>query len=135
MACSAKKEGSMSRMIRLNELIRREISNTILMREVTDPRLQGVTITKVDTSKDLSVAHVGFSVLDTDPAMIAHAADGLKSASGRIRHLVGGRLDLRRMPELRFEYDNSIVSGMKMTQLLDEISSEHLEEGEEQDGE
>ena len=111
----------MNRMDKVNQLFKREISNMILMGEVSDPRLSFVSITFVDVSKDLSVAHVGFSVLDDNPQNIKNAQAGLNSASGRIRHLVAERVDIRHIPEIRFVYDNSIAYGMKMDRRLDEI--------------
>ncbi len=111
----------MNRMDKVNQLFKREISNMILMGEVRDPRLSFISITYVDISKDLSVAHVGFSVLDDNPESIKNAQTGLNSASGRIRHLIAERVEIRRIPEIRFVYDNSIAYGMKMEKRLDEI--------------
>jgi ribosome-binding factor A len=111
----------MNRMDKVNQLFKREISNMILLGEVSDPRLRFMSITFVDISKDLSVAHVGFSVLDDSPQGIQSAQAGLNSASGRIRHLIAERVEIRHIPEIRFVYDNSIAYGMKMDRQLDEI--------------
>ena len=111
----------MNRMDKVNQLFKREISNMILMGEVRDPRLSFISITFVDISKDLSVAHVGFSILDDNPESIRNAQAGLNSASGRIRHLIAERVAIRHIPEIRFVYDNSIAYGMKMDRRLDEI--------------
>ena len=111
----------MNRMDKVNQLFKREISNMILMGEVRDPRLSFISITYVDISKDLSVAHVGFSVLDDNPQSIQNAQAGLNSASGRIRHLIAERVTIRHIPEIRFIYDNSIAYGMKMEKRLEEI--------------
>ncbi|MBF0123222.1 MAG: 30S ribosome-binding factor RbfA [Candidatus Omnitrophica bacterium] len=111
----------MNRMDKVNQLFKREISTLILMGEVRDPRLSFISITFVDISKDLSVAHIGFSVLDDNPESVKNAQAGLNSASGRIRHLIAERVAIRHIPELRFVYDNSIAYGIKMDRRLDEI--------------
>lgn len=115
------------RMDKLNQLFKREISSMILIGEVSDPRLRFVSITYVDISKDLSVAHVGFSILDDAPDIVKHVEQGLRSASGRIRHLLAERVEIRHIPEIRFVYDDSIAHGMKMAERLDEIARERKE--------
>ncbi len=122
----------MNRMDKVNQLFRREISNMILLGEVSDPRLRFVSITFVDISKDLSVAHVGYSVLDDSADNIRHVQAGLDSASSRIRRLVAGRVTIRHIPEIRFVYDNSIAYSMKMERKLDEIRQDR--EGASPDG-
>lgn len=112
------------RMDKLNQLFKREIGNMLLMGEVSDPRVRFVSITYADISKDLSVAHIGFSVLDDNPESVKHVEQGLRSASGRVRHLIAERVTLRHIPEIRFVYDNSIAHGMKMAKRLDEIAQE-----------
>ena len=114
----------MSRMEKLNQLFKREIGNMILMGEVSDPRVQFVTITYVDVSKDLSWAHVGFSVLSDDPRTLKDAQAGLKSAQGRVRKLLSERVDIRQMPQVKFVYDETIAESFRMSQTLEEIRRE-----------
>ncbi|MBF0485758.1 MAG: 30S ribosome-binding factor RbfA [Candidatus Omnitrophica bacterium] len=126
----------MSRMDRLNQLFKREISNMILMGDIVDPRIKGVTITYADVSKDLSWAHIGFSVLSDDPNDIESAKDGLASACGRIRFILGERVVVRYMPKLKFVYDKTITDSFKMTKTFEDMnkeknsSQEDLKDGE-----
>jgi ribosome-binding factor A len=108
-------------MDRLNQLFKREISNMILMGDITDPRVRDVTITYADVSKDLSWAHIGFSILSDKPEDIDSARDGLSSACGRIRKLLGERVVVRYMPKLKFVYDNTIAESFRMTRTFDMI--------------
>lgn len=125
----------MSRMDKINQQIKREIGDILQRQEVSDPRVQFVSITYVDTSPDLSHARVGFSVLSDDPVMIEKAEKGLVSAARRIRKLVSSRIVLRHNPELRFVYDGSIREGLRMDQMLDDLKRQreerHLGEGQE----
>ena len=111
-------------MDRLNQLFKREISQMILLGEIHDPRVHFVTITFADISKDLSVAHIGFSVLTDNPDMIKGVQEGLRSASGHVRRLMGERVSIRHIPEIRFVYDETIATSVRMTKTLDEIQRE-----------
>ncbi len=109
------------RMQRVNELIREEISE-LLSREVKDPRLTGIiSVTEVDTSPDLGNAKVYISIMGTEEEKKL-AEKGLSAASGFIRRGLGERLSLRRVPELRFELDESIERGIRLIQLIDEVN-------------
>jgi ribosome-binding factor A len=113
-----------NRMDKLNQLFKRLISEMILLGEVHDPRVKFVTITFADISKDLSVAHIGFSVLSDDAGMIKDVQAGLNSASGRVRKLIGERVTIRKIPEIRFVYDDTIATSLRMSHTLDEIRQE-----------
>jgi len=114
----------MSRMEKINQAFKREIGRMILMGEIGDPRVQAVTITYADISKDLSWAHIGFSVLSDDPEVVKHALAGLNSARGRVRKLLSERVDIRLMPQIKFVYDSTIADSFKMSQTLDAIRRE-----------
>lgn len=114
----------MERMDRLNQLFKREISQMILLGEIHDPRVHFVTITFADVSKDLSVAHIGFSVLSDNPDMIKGVQEGLRSASGHVRRLIGERVSIRHIPEIKFVYDATIATSVRMTKTLEEIRKE-----------
>ncbi len=90
----------------------------LLLRGVKDPRLQDVQVSHVDVSGDLGVARVYFTMLDpaADPSPALAALD---SANGFLRRRVGGALSLRRVPELRFQYDESARRGFELSQLID----------------
>jgi len=96
------------------------VLNTLLSSEVKDPRLDGVTISAIELSGDISVAKVAFSMLnpDDDPTS---AAEGLSKASGFLRSRAGQVLSMRRVPELRFEHDDGARHGIELTRLIDEV--------------
>jgi ribosome-binding factor A len=118
---------------RISQQLRKEIAK-VLREEVTDPRLQMVTLMGVDVSPDLRNAVVMWStfdpVSDPDPKSNPKAdpgshteeiQQGLESAAGFIRHRLAGTLALRRMPELRFRYDPSLQFATETMGLLQEI--------------
>ena len=94
-----------SRADRLSDLLRSEIS-LILRDEVKDPRLEGLTIIKVDISKDIKKAYVFFSTLNSfNDTEFSEIEDGLQKAKGFIRSALGRRIKIKRLPELSFERD------------------------------
>jgi len=98
---------------RVSEDIKREI--TAIIRELKDPRVAGkmLTVIRVDVSHDLSYAKVYVSALEGIETA-EKAVEGLVSATGKIRHEVGGRLKLRIAPELKFIADNSVERGIEI---------------------
>ena len=92
----------MSRIDKVNELIKREIGIILLKGEIKDPRVNFVTILNVDVSKDLHHARVRFSTLSDNPAVINEAIAGLNSSRGYIRKLIAERIELRFIPEVQF---------------------------------
>jgi len=102
---------------RLGSPVLRSLSE-LLRFESKDPRLAGVSLTAVELSKDLSVATVYFSHMDpqADPG---HALEGLERAAGYLRSKLGSKLDIRRVPELRFVHDDSIAHGAELSRLID----------------
>lgn len=89
----------------------------MLMRELKDPRLHGVSLTHVQMDNDLRHGRVFFSHLEG----VEHAESalsGFKSAKGFIRHEIGQRLNLRYAPELDFQYDRGIEHAARINELL-----------------
>ena len=119
----------MSRMEKVNQQIKREIGNMIQYGEINDPRLTFVTITYVECSKDLQHARVGFSVLSNDRKEIQSVQEGLSSARGFIRKLIGQRVRLRYTPEIVFVHDNSLSYASKIDETLEEIKRMSKEGG------
>jgi len=115
----------MGRIDRVNQQVKREIGR-ILQQELSDPRLQFVTITEVDVSRDLHNARIRFSVLG-EADQVRAAQDGLESAKGMIRRLLGQCMNMRHTPELFFIYDESIKTGARIEETLKEIRDEHKE--------
>lgn len=118
------------RQRRVSELIHRELS-LLLMHEVRDPRLSGVTITEVEVTPDLLIAHVYFTVLgDAEEQKEALAA--LERAGGFLRTQLAGQVRLRFVPELIFELDRSAEYGRRIDELLAEVAeSRPSEDGSE----
>ncbi len=114
-----------SRPARVAERIRAELSDMLVRGEVHDPGAQGVVVTHVKASPDLSHARIYVRLLrDVDADRAAEAVDALDRASGFIRRALGKRLGLRFTPILAFQWDEAIDRGMKMERLLDELSAE-----------
>lgn len=96
-----------SRSDRLSDQIKSEIS-LILRDEVKDPRLNGLTIVKVELSKDISKTYIYFSSFNSfNEAKVQDVLLGLNKAKGFMRSCLGKRLKIKRVPELIFEQDRS----------------------------
>jgi len=114
---------SSRRIARLNDAFREEISD-LLRRQVKDPRLAVfITITRVETSADISHARVFVSVMGSEEDRET-ALRGLEAASSFLRREIGHRLSLRRMPELSFRRDDSMEQGAHVLDLLDEVAGQ-----------
>jgi ribosome-binding factor A len=112
------------RVDRIEEQLRIELSE-ILEREVSDPRVRLVTVTRVKVSPDLRHARVFVSALG-GPEDRKKILQGLRSAAGYARRSLGQRLHhLRRTPELTFDYDETVEKEIRIEQLLDQIKTEH----------
>ena len=98
------------------------IVNELLLSEVKDPRLTGVTVSAVEVSGDLGVATIFFSTisLDDDPSEVR---EGFEKARGFFRSRVAQALQLRRVPELRFRHDTSARRGAEISRLIDEAGA------------
>jgi ribosome-binding factor A len=92
--------------------------NELLRFETKDPRLELVSFTSVDLSRDLSVARVYFSMLDPngDPEPVK---EGLERASGFLRSSLGREVKIRHVPELRFAHDDSAAEAQRITSLIE----------------
>ncbi|MEE2669044.1 MAG: 30S ribosome-binding factor RbfA [Gemmatimonadota bacterium] len=108
------------RIVRLNEQFRREIAE-ILHRDVRDPRVREVTVTGVEVTSDLWLARVYVSVAGDEKERV-EALKGLDAASNFIKRVLGGTLHIRRVPELRFVEDDTLVQASRIEEILNEIS-------------
>ena len=81
------------------------------------------SVLRVETTQDLKYCKVYISVLGNEDEK-AGVMKGLKSASGYIRHLLAERINLRITPELMFKLDDSVEYGIRMSKLIEQISSE-----------
>ena len=122
-----------ARTDRIDELLRQEIG-AIVAREIDDPRVGFATITGVETTPDLRHAKVSVSVIgqpdDRRSTLVA-----LGRAMPFVRHELGKRLRLKRIPEFHLELDDTVERGTRVLRLLDELeagrtSADELPEGE-----
>jgi ribosome-binding factor A len=104
---------------RLGDQIRTETSD-ILAREVHDPGVGFVTITRVSVTSDLRIARVFYTTMSTGAAR-KDTARALQRATPFVRRQLAGRLGLRRMPELEFRFDESIAHQARIEQLIHDI--------------
>jgi ribosome-binding factor A len=91
-----------------------------------DPRLSGLVVTRVDVPPDMQIARVGVRLLvgDDDPALRKRSLVAVQRASGRLRAGLGRLLRAKRVPELRFEYDDGHDTANRVAELLGEIDRE-----------
>jgi ribosome-binding factor A len=91
------------RLQRISDRIRQELS-AMLVKEVQDPRLLGVSITDVKVDRELAFADIFVSAVEGSERS-KEVLQGMKSAQGYFRTELAGRVDLRTMPRLRFHWD------------------------------
>lgn len=121
-----------SRSRRVGEQLQRELAQ-LLQFEIKDPRVVGVTIQSVDASRDLSYAKVFYTVMG-DENDLAQVQQGLEKAGGFLRRELGKRLVMRHVPSLVFKYDDSIVRGSNLSQLIDKaVASDRAKHDEDDD--
>lgn len=105
------------RPLRIGEQLSRELA-ALLRAEVKDPRIPEIVIYDIVVSKDLSLAKVYFSHLDiTQDA--TESLKGLQSASGFLRTRLSNRLNLRKIPRLRFIVDDTETKSARIEKLIE----------------
>ncbi len=107
------------RIAKVDSLLQSEISD-IIKREIKDPRIGFVSITKVEVSKDLHVAKV-FISLYGDEKSKQKTLDGLISAAGFIHNELKKRLRIKFIPEIVFKIDTSIEYGVHISKVIEEL--------------
>ena len=123
---------SSQRPERVGEAIRDELSQ-LLAREVHDPGVGFVTLTRVKVSPDLQAARVYYTTMGDEQAQ-RETAKALKRASPFLRRQLGQRIRLRRVPELEFFYDESIAQADRIEQILQELKTEAASRASDDDG-
>jgi len=115
---------NVSRVVRLNELLRREIGEAIF-RVVRDERfdMSAVTVTRVITSRDLRHARVMVSIREHRDER-GHMLDALRGCRARIQSAINRDLALKYTPRLIFELDESIAKGDDVLGILSELDTE-----------
>ncbi|MCY4383275.1 MAG: 30S ribosome-binding factor RbfA [Nitrospinae bacterium] len=115
-----------SRLLRVAELIQSELANMV-MRDVKDPRVQHVVITRVEVSTDLRVAKVYFSRYGENQGNVEEIEEGLKGlerASGFLQMKLAERLKLKSTPKLKFYVDHSLAYSAEIERLLSNVCKE-----------
>jgi ribosome-binding factor A len=107
---------------RVADQIRMEVAD-ILMRKIKDPRVHDVTVTDVELTADLRIAHIFVTTLETGEAE-RDVFTGLSKASGFVRSELGRRLSLRYLPDVIFKKDISGPRGDRIMQLLEGLHGE-----------
>lgn len=102
--------------------LRREISR-ILQEDLKDPRIGFITVTRIDLTGDLRHAKVYFSILG-DEAKQESSVEGIESAKGYIRKLIGDRLKLKYVPELSFKLDKSEEYSIELEKTFERLRNE-----------
>ena len=110
------------RVERIQEQVREEVSQ-MLATEVRDPGVGLVTVTRAKVTGDLSLARVYWTIMG-DAAERKKTAKALERAAGFVRHLLAERLSLRRVPEVKFIYDESVAAQDRIEQIIQEIHAE-----------
>ena len=107
------------RVQRVEKIIERELAS-IIFSEVHNELIKFVSITKVALNKDMSVALVWYTVLGNDGEIEA-TKKALDQAKGFLRSELAHRLDLRKTPELRFKYDESLAYGNHISEVIENL--------------
>ncbi len=108
------------------EMVCKEIKRVtadLVQKELRDPRLGFVSVTKAEVSSDFKYAKIFFSVMGNERQQKKTMA-GLRHAKGFIQKELSRAIRMRSIPEIRFELDDTIEKAFKMTQLLDKLAAE-----------
>jgi len=118
---------------RIAEQIREEVS-MIIAGDLEDPRVGFVTVTDAWVSPDLRYAKIYVTVLGTKE-QVAESVESLNHAAGFVRHQLGAALRIKRIPELRFIYDETPQTAARIEELLSEEVEKAKARGEEEESE
>lgn len=109
-------------MERVAELMKQEIMN-IILKDIKDPRVGFVTVTKVKMTKDMRNARVFVSLMGSDEEKRA-SMEGLESSLGYIQREAGSRVQLRYTPVLSLAIDDTLEHGAHIQKLIEDIARE-----------
>jgi ribosome-binding factor A len=110
------------RIERIAEQLREEVSQ-ILATEVSDPGVGLVTISRVKVTPDLSLARFYWTILG-DAAERKKTEKALQRAAPFVRHVLSGRVTLRRVPEVHFQFDEGLAAHTRVEEILHELQQE-----------
>lgn len=131
-----------SRTERLGERIQRDLAQMIQF-NMKDPRLGMVTLNAVKVSKDLGYADIYFTVMgakgetdqSTEDEIRANAVKILNDAAKYLRGELARDMKTRTTPQLRFHYDESLMRGHRMTNLINKAVAEDKTRSDQRDDE
>ena len=115
---------------RVADQIRQELSELLTRGAVHDPGIGFITLTRVKVSPDLQLARVYYTTMG-DPKARRETAKALERATPFFRRRVGSRLQLRRVPELQFHFDESVAHQDRVEQILRELHEEDAQRQQE----
>lgn len=112
------------RIEKVQELIRREITQ-IIQKELKDPRIQGfINVNEVKISRDLKIAQTYISIFGIEDKKVDEVFKGLINASGFIKYKLSKILRLRVIPDINFVQDRSVEKGIKIINRLEKLKEE-----------
>lgn len=109
------------RVERVEKIIERELANILF--NSSNQKLKFVSVTKVSLTSDLSVATIYYTVMGNEGEIEATKND-LENAKGYLRSLLAKQIDLRKTPELRFKYDESLAYGNHIDHILENLKKQ-----------
>lgn len=101
----------------------RQVLSALLHRRVRDPALDEITITRVKVSPDLQFADVRYTFLEDDTRSAEEVDAGFARAKGALKRMLASRINLRRIPDLRFHLDRDVYQERRIEELLNQIKS------------
>jgi ribosome-binding factor A len=113
---------SKTRAVRIAERIRKELSE-LLIKEISDPRLQGISITDVEVDRELAYATIYYSSIEGS-SRVEEIQAGLERAQGFLRSELAQRIELRVFPRLRFRYDPTFERAENIERLFASLETE-----------
>lgn len=108
------------RLERVEKIIERELASILF--DAHNDVLKFVSVTKVSVTKDLAIATVWYTVLGSQTQIEATSKELVK-ASGFLRTELAHRVDLRKTPELRFKYDESLIYGNHISEIIEDLNN------------
>ena len=119
------------RVLRAAEAIREVVSTAILL-ELTDPRIENVTVTYVEVAGDMRTAKIHVSIMG-DEKQQTLTLHGLRSAAGYLQQQIGERIDTRYIPRLKFVLDQGVKHSLKISRILQDVLPSETDSTEEQE--
>lgn len=118
---------------RVGDEIARVISEAMID-HVSDPRVKSCSITSVKISDDLKNAKIYYSIFDKSDQTVSESLRAFNKATGFFKKIIGSKLKLRYIPDIRFYFDGSLVHGQEISSLIDTAVNEDVVKKENREG-